>query len=79
MITISVITQSILIMKLKIRLKMITTKYQQKVNKKLTTSIINITQIKRKIPNYQHPKNSKRNLNNFTINSNKKKKKKQHK
>ena len=28
---------------------MITTKYQQKTNKKLTTSIINITQIKRKI------------------------------
>jgi len=49
MITISIIIQSILIMKLKIRLKMITTKYQQKTNKKLTTSIINITQIKRKI------------------------------
>jgi len=49
MITISIIIQSILIMKLKIRLKMITTKYQQKTNKKLTTLIINITQIKRKI------------------------------
>jgi len=49
MITISIILQSILIMKLKIELKMITTKYQQKTNKKLTTSIINITQIKRKI------------------------------
>ena len=51
---------------------MIIIKYQQKTNKKLIASIIYNTN-KQKNTNYQNHENLKRNLNNYTINSNKRK------